>query len=180
MKITVKKMIGYIIYNAFAKHLPVSYAIISGKTAKALRGFCARLLLDECGKNVNIEKGANYALNIKIGDNSGIGKNSDIGGFTSIGKNVMMGESCLIYTRNHCFKRCDIPMNEQGFDEYRPVIISDDVWIGARVTILPGVKIGTGAVIAAGTVVTKDIPDYSVVAGIPAKVIKSRKNEADI
>lgn len=57
-----------------------------------------------------------------------------------------------------------------------PVVIGDDVWIGTRVIILPGVKIGNGVIIAAGAVVTKDIPDYAVAGGVPAKVIKYRNN----
>ena len=66
-------------------------------------------------------------------------------------------------------------MNLQGFATEKPVLIADDVWIGARVIILPGVRIGTGAVIGAGAVVTKDMPDYSVVGGNPARVLKMRK-----
>ena len=85
-----------------------------------------------------------------------------------------MGEDVTIITRNHRFDRTDIPMMEQGFCEEKPVFIGDDVWIGDKVLILPGVKIGTGCIIAAGAVVTKDIPDYSVAAGVPAKVIKQR------
>ena len=115
---------------------------------------------------------------IKIGNNSGIGKDSIVGCFTEIGENVMMGEACFIYTRNHRFDQLDKPMCEQGFDEYKPVIISDDVWIGARVTILPGTKIGRGSVIGAGAVVTGTIPDYAIVGGVPAKVIKYRNSES--
>src|SRR5699024_11168129 len=118
--------------------------------SKKFRCLCARLILQDCGRNINIEKGAEFAANIKIGNNSGIGKDSVIGGSVQIGENVMMGEACFIYTRNHKFERLDVPMCEQGFDEYEPVHISDDVWIGARVTILPGAKIGRGAVIGAG------------------------------
>jgi maltose O-acetyltransferase len=66
-------------------------------------------------------------------------------------------------------------MNKQGIDVERPIVIDDDVWIGARVIILPGVHIGTGAVIGAGAVVTKDVPAYAVVGGNPARVIKMRK-----
>ena len=87
----------------------------------------------------------------------------------------MMGEACHIYTRNHKTDRTDIPMCRQGFDGYKPVVISDDVWIGARVTILPGAKIGTGVIIGSGAVVTGEIPDYAVAGGVPARVIKYRK-----
>lgn len=174
MKQKPSKILGLILYNLFARHLPVSYARFTGGISKSIRGFCAKLILDSCGDNVNIEKGADFADSIKIGNYSGIGKNSIIGAFTEIGDFVMMGEACHIYTRNHKIDRLDIPMCRQGFDEYKPVIISDDVWIGARVTILPGAKIGKGAVIGAGGVVAGEIPDYAVAGGVPARVIKYR------
>jgi maltose O-acetyltransferase len=66
-------------------------------------------------------------------------------------------------------------MCKQGFEEAKPVYIGDDVWIGGRVTILPGVHIGNGSVVGTGAVVTKDVPDYAVVGGVPAKVLKYRK-----
>ena len=85
-----------------------------------------------------------------------------------------MGTDVTIITRNHRFDRTDIPMMEQGFEEERPVYIGNDVWIGDRVLILPGVHIGDGSIIAAGAVVTKDVPPYSIVAGVPAKKIRDR------
>jgi maltose O-acetyltransferase len=66
-------------------------------------------------------------------------------------------------------------MNQQGFSQERPVVIGDDVWIGGQVIILPGVKVGSHSIIGAGSVVTKDVPQYAVVGGNPAKVIKFRK-----
>ena len=85
-----------------------------------------------------------------------------------------MGTDVTIITRNHRFDRTDIPMMEQGFEEERPVYIGNDVWIGDRVLILPGVHIGDGSIIAAGAVVTKDVPPYSIVAGVPARKIRDR------
>lgn len=67
-------------------------------------------------------------------------------------------------------------MREQGYGPVEPVEIGDDCWIGGRVTILPGVHVGNGAVIAAGAVVTKDVPPYAVVGGVPAKIIYNRKD----
>ena len=88
----------------------------------------------------------------------------------------MMGPECYIYTRSHSFDRTDIPMMEQGYGEVKPVVIGNDVWIGSRVTIMPGVHIGNGVIIGASAVVTKDVPDYAVVGGSPAKTLKMRKN----
>jgi len=65
-------------------------------------------------------------------------------------------------------------MMEQGFSEERPVVIGNDVWIGDRVMILPGIQIGNGAIVGAGSVVTHSIPDYAIAAGNPARIIKYR------
>lgn len=127
------------------------------------------------GTNINIEKGATFSRRLSIGNNSGLGVNSRVQGKVSIGDDVMMGPDVLIYTTNHEFKSIDIPMRLQGYSQERPVVIGNDVWIGARVIILPGVTVGNGVVIGAGSVVTKDIPPYKVAAGCPAVVVKSRK-----
>lgn len=87
----------------------------------------------------------------------------------------MMGPEVVILTNGHRHDRLDVPMNKQGADIVRKVEIGNDVWIGQRVIILPGVKIGNGVIIGAGAVVTKNIPDYAVVGGIPAKILKIRK-----
>ncbi|MEA3423389.1 MAG: DapH/DapD/GlmU-related protein, partial [Bacillota bacterium] len=75
---------------------------------------------------------------------------------------------------NHNFSEKDIPMIMQGDSEPAPVVIEDDVWIGARTVILPGVVIHEGSIIAAGSIVTKDVQAYSIVGGNPAKLIKMR------
>ena len=87
----------------------------------------------------------------------------------------MMGPEVYIYTQNHDFKRTDITMDKQGWSAEKPVVIEDDVWIGSRVTILPGVTIGEGSIIGASSVVTKSCPPYSIVVGNLAVVVKSRK-----
>ena len=160
-------------YYKIAIHLPVSYARF-GTVAMRARAYSASKFLNFVGKNVNIEKGAVITSAMEIGDRSGVGINATMHGKVIIGKDVMMGPECIIYTQNHAFDRTDIPMLEQGFSPEKPVVIGDDVWIGGRVTILPGVHIGNGAIIGAGAVVTKNVPDYAIVGGNPAKVIKYR------
>lgn len=123
---------------------------------------------------VNIEKNATFASDLVIGNRSSVGQNSIIANNVQIGDDVMMGPYCIILTQNHEFSKTEIHMIEQGYCERKPVIIDSDVWIGARVTILPGVHVHEHSIIGAGAVVTHDVPAYSVVAGVPAKVVKMR------
>ena len=169
----IKRNIGFILYNCFAKYLPVSFSCINiGQ--KKIRSLCGKLLLDKCGNNVNIEKGAIFSTRVQLGNNSGIGIRSSIGGKCIIGDDVLMGPECVIYTRNHCFSDTTKTIRGQGFQKEEPVYIGDDVWIGGRVTILPGVHIGNHCIIGAASVVTKDIPDWSIACGNPAVVKKNR------
>lgn len=170
----VNRFAGYVLYNLVGKHMPLSDSRFNFG-AKTFRGFCAGLMLDHCGRNVNIDKNARICHAISIGDNSGIGENCWLmqAGVT-IGKDVMMGPDCTFLTVNHRFDRTDIPMWRQGFEEPDPIVIEDDVWIGARVIIMGGCHIGKGAIIAAGSVVTHDVEEYCIVGGNPAKIIKRR------
>ena len=111
---------------------------------------------------------------IFIDSGSGLGVNCRVHGPLHIGKNVMMGPDVTILTHTHNIERTDIPMGQQGM-RVAEVVIGNDVWIGMRVIIMPGVKVGDGAVIGAGAVVTKDVPAFTVVGGVPAKIIKYRK-----
>ena len=171
MKIRV--IIGKMIYNTLGKHMPLSDGHFNFGSKK-IRAFCGHLMLNHCGTNVNIEKGAQFSSDISLGDNSGIGVNAYIASKVSIGNDVMMGPYCFIYTSNHKIDDITIPMWKQGFTEPKPVVIEDDVWIGARVTILPGVTVGKGSVIGAGSVVTHNVEPYSIVGGNPAKLIRKR------
>lgn len=168
------RFIGRFTYYRLAIHLPVSYSR-GGTFAQKIRAWCARQFLISVGSNVNIEHGAMITSLMSIGENSGVGINAKIHGRVSIGKNVMMGPDCIIYTKNHAFSDISKPMREQGFQDEKPVTIEDDVWIGGRVIILPGVHIANGSIIGAGSIVTKNVPPYAIVGGNPAKVLKYRK-----
>lgn len=157
-----------------AKKLPESHARGGGKFARWLRIKTAKKFIIGIGEKSNIEKGANVSEQTKIGCRSGVGVNAVFQGKVTIGDDVMMGPECIIYTRNHKFSDLDKPMNKQGYSDIEEVVIEDNVWIGGRVIILPGVRVGTGAIVGAGAVVTKDVPPYAVVGGNPAKIIKYR------
>jgi maltose O-acetyltransferase len=173
------KIITLILYYGIAFHLPEVRLL---RITKPIRAFLAKRILEECGDNVWIEKHAwvGDGKGRKLGNNSGIGSNASIGKYVCIGDDVMMGVDVMIITRNHEFEDVNRPMRLQGFKDYVPVTIEDDVWIGARVIILQGVRIGKGAIIGAGAVVTKDVAPYSIVGGVPARFIKSRKQPLDV
>lgn len=96
----------------------------------------------------------------------------------TIGCDVMIAQAVTIRDTDHGFAETDRPMASQGI-VIMPVVIEDDVWIGHGASILKGVRVGRGSIVAAGAVVIKDVPPYSIVGGVPAKVIGSRiKQEA--
>lgn len=112
---------------------------------------------------------------LRVGDNSNIGPYSYIGcsGYIEIGNNVMFGPRVSIYAETHRFERTDITMKEQGVERVS-VKIEDDCWIASNSVILAGVTVGKGSIVSSGSVVTKNVPPYSIVGGVPAKLIRSR------
>ena len=129
------------------------------------------------GRNLKITNPQFISLghSVFIGDNVTIGTSSSGLSPISIGDNSMIAQNCIIIGGNHNFTRTDIPMNQQGEGKQGSIIIGSDVWLGARSTVLTGVKIGNGAVIGSCTVVTKDLPPLSISVGNPAKIIGYRK-----
>lgn len=111
-----------------------------------------------------------------IGDNTYIGEFNNIrvgGADINIGSNCLISQHITIVSSNHSIAMGG-QINEQGWIA-KPVIICDDVWVGANSVILPGITIGKGAVVGAGSVVTKDVPAYAIVMGNPAKIKKYRE-----
>lgn len=138
-----------------------------------------------CGDNVTIGAyasikptnyyGRNLGVGLRIGNHSNIGRYSYIGcsGRITIGNNVMMGPRVGLFAENHRFNDTERLMREQGVKR-EPIIIEDDCWLASSSTILAGVTVGQGSIVAAGSVVTQDVPPFSIVAGSPAKLIRSR------
>lgn len=124
------------------------------------------VLVDEAGEG------------LRVGDHSNIGAYSYIGcsGYIEIGNNVMMGPRVNLMAENHNFDRTDLSMKEQGVTRSF-IKIEDDCWLGVNSTVVAGVTIGKGSIVAAGAVVTKDVPPYSIVAGVPARILRSRLPE---
>jgi acetyltransferase-like isoleucine patch superfamily enzyme len=113
----------------------------------------------------------NAVGDVTIGDYTRIGIHCTVIGPVCIGSHVNLAQGITVTALNHNFGDAARRIDEQGVST-KPVVIGDDVWIGANAVILPGVTIGSHCVIAAGAVVTKDVPDYTLAGGVPAKIIK--------
>jgi len=147
-------------------------------------------LLRACDRFLNLKRGTNFQVGsncliyptrfITVKNNSSFGRNVIISTSESgqspisIGNDVMLAQHVMLIGGNHSFTRTDIPISCQGEGKQGPIIIEDDVWIGARSIVLTGVTIGKGSIVGAGSVVTRNIPPYSIAAGNPARIINKR------
>ena len=113
----------------------------------------------------------NAVGDVIIGDHTRIGLHNTIIGPVTIGSHVNLAQGITVTALNHNFADTSLRIDEQGVST-KAVTIEDDVWVGANAVILPGVTVGRHAVIAAGAVVTKDVPPFSIVGGVPARVLK--------
>lgn len=156
------------------------YNAIPALDFAAQEAFVAEELFGSAGVGASVQQGFNCdnGKNIHVGDHLIINYGCTILDVAEVtmGDWVMIGPHVLISTVNH-------PLSPRGrrnrLGNAAPVRIGDDVWVGGHATILPGVTIGDGAVVAAGAVVTKDVPPYTVVAGVPARVVKQIENDLD-
>jgi maltose O-acetyltransferase len=164
----------YLLYRIIGYNLPTSKSKFDFGS-NAFRVYMAKRFIEYAGENIIIQKGASISKYLSLGENSCIGANNLLTGKVIIGKNSMLGPEVMILTRNHKHDKVDIPMMLQGNGEQKKVTIGNDVWVGARAIILPGVSIGDGAIVGAGAVVSKDVEEYSIVVGNPARVVKKRK-----
>lgn len=149
---------------------------------RRVQGLVYKPMFHSCGRNVYLDMKGSFLTfgTISVGHNVCIGLGAN---FTStlstitIGNNVMFAPNVTIFGGNHntsVVGRAMWDVSEKRPEDDRPVVIEDDVWVGTRVVILQGVRVGRGSIIAAGAVVNKDVAPYSIVGGVPAKRIKWR------
>ena len=170
IKLILKKLVEKVLYTP---EIFCNGTVISGK----IQGL-QNVELE--GKN-GILNGCNFSGKIKIGYATTLGYNNIIHGDIQIGKYCQLGYNVSLISTNHPISHITTYINKNLFDgelkkfkNTEKIYIGHDVWIGHNAIVLSGVNVGNGAIIAAGAVVTKDVPPYSIVAGVPAKVIKKR------
>lgn len=164
----------YFIYLTILSYTPEIYRPYA-LFFPTLRRYFVSAFVNKCGYKLRVKRNADISMFIEIGNYSELGSNCIIQSNTVIGDYVIMGPNVKIYTKNHGYKDITTPMALQKVTN-EIVKIGNDVWLGANVVITPGVTIGNHVIVAAGAVVTKDFPDYAIIGGVPAKIIKYRNN----
>lgn len=147
---------------------------------KAKTYYYSKLLKLSESSSVSGSNNISHPQNIEVGENSYINGGGEI--VASPNAKIKIGNNCLISyrvhmrTEAHCYKSQNKLINQQGHYEAN-IIIEDDVWVGFGAQIMAGVTLHTGCVVGAGAVVTKDVPEYAVVGGSPARIIKYREKD---
>lgn len=169
------KFVFLFIYYAIAQYIPMQ-PMPGYRFGYALRRFLCRYLLKKCGSNVIVKDRCYFGRGnrLTVGDRSQLGQNARLGGAISIGDDCLMGPDVVMMATSHEYGRLDIPINLQGESQEQEIVIGNDVWIGTRVIILPGCRIGNQCIIAAGAVVTRSFPDKCIIGGVPARILKER------
>jgi len=145
---------------------------------KHLRGWHYGALLERAGKNLRLAQGVriNNPGLVSVGDHCYLGDGVQLYAWNErivIGSNVLVAAGVRMITRKHGFADVDRPMADQGYNN-APIFVENDVWIGFQAVILPGVTIGQGSIVGAGAVVTRDVEPYSIIGGVPARLIRKR------
>ncbi len=142
--------------------------------AAKVRAFFARRICAETATHIVVDRNSTFSSKVHMGDYARIGCDCELHGEVHLGEHVLMAPEVVFYTVNHEHRSLDVPMDSQGDTVMKPTYVGNDVWLGRRVMVMPGVRIGDGCIVAAGAVVVKDLPPYSIAGGVPAKVIGSR------
>lgn len=143
--------------------------------ARSLRGWCAHKMCQDVQLPVTINARVSLPPNLQMGRHAGIGQGTQFLGLgsVSLGAHLTMGPDCLFITGDHPIPKVGGEFRDHA-SVHQAIVVEEGAFLGARVTVLPGVTIGRGAAVGAGSVVTRDVPADAVVAGNPAKVIRTR------
>lgn len=167
-----------IIFHVMEIYVGAVFRVLPGVEGLFLRGLFYRMMFKSCGGNLLIYPSVYIIFSRKIFVGKrfavNVGSYLDGRGGITIGDNVLIGPNCILVSCEHGYSRTDIPMCQQDI-KYAPIRIANDVWIGGNCVIKSGVTINEGSIVAAGTVVTKDVPPYCIFGGVPGQVISYRK-----
>ena len=153
-------------------------AFPAGRAWNALRCFLVGRILARFGRDNHWGRGVYLGdgSDVQVGSNCHVNDGCRLVN-VQMGDFVMVGPEVVFLAQVHRSDSTEVPMVLQGAVRYPPTIVEDDVWIGLRAIIMPGLRIGRGAIVGAGAVVTRDVPPYAVVAGVPARLLRSRKEK---
>ncbi len=146
-------------YYAFAQHIPM-HPFPGWQIGYALRSFLCRRILKFCGEDIICKNNCYFGKGqrLSVGHRSQLGQSARLNGQITIGNDVIMAPDVVMMATSHAYSRADIPINKQGELPERAIEIGDDVWIGARVLILPGVCIGSHSIVGGGGCRDKVVP----------------------
>jgi maltose O-acetyltransferase len=172
---SVRPRVALFLYYGVAARLPDSNFPLGG-VWKELRARLCRVFLAAAGSGINVESHVFVAdgRHVRIGSQSGLGTGSRVYGGL-IGNNVMVGPEAVLLKDNHRYDDGATAIQLQGMTAPSLPIVEDGAWLGERVIVLPGRRIGTGAIVGAGSVVTRDVAPYEIVGGNPAQPIGHRR-----
>lgn len=173
------KIIGLGLYYGIGYYLPNGEIPWVGKLSCWFRGYCFHLIFgSNCSKSINVQRRVYIGYNnrFNMGSGSGLGSHFHLQHtHITIGQDVIIAPYVSVLGGGHCTSRIDIPISKQGVMPKSQLEVGNDVWIGRNVTILGNVHyIGNHAIIGACSVITHDVPDYAVMAGNPARIIRKR------
>lgn len=176
-----RRTLALAVYYGFAWFLPGA-PVPGFRASYAIRRPLVRAFVDECGAGVEVKAKAYFGRGsgIRLGDRCRIGKGCVLNPNVWVGADALLAMEVMVLTMEHETTSRGVPIRDQGYRPTEgPVVIGEDVLVGARSIILPGVRIGRGAVVGAGSVVTRDVDEFAIVAGNPARVIGSRGGGAE-
>jgi maltose O-acetyltransferase len=170
---TLLRITCYLLYRLIAQHLPDDLGPV-GRASRWLRRVLIRPLLKESEGLFNVYQGVDLGNGscVVMRDHANLGPGCMISGSgtVTVGRHVMMGAYCMLITENHRY----LPVGYDG-SIVEDILVDDHAWLGHRVILLPGVRIGKHAIVGAGAVVSRDVPDYAIAVGVPARVVKDRR-----
>ncbi len=167
------RFVNLFLYYVIVRKLPNRYFPLGHLISRFRGKFVTFLLGSKCGSNLELEANVFFGKfdDVKIGNNVQINQGCTIRN-VQVGNDVMIAPNANMIYVGHSYDQLDVSMRFQPEKRYPQIIIEDNVWIGMSVIILPGINIGTGSIVAAGSVVTKNVPPFSIVGGNPATFIR--------